>query len=376
MALFTCVVIMAVLVTTSGISLSLALARRAAAKQALEVDHSYLVAEAGVARSLYEMQLNADTGVDGVGNSSGQLAPGAYTTTVAPAFAGPGEYTIQSIGTVQGVRRGISAVVRQQVTNIGLFAANSITMSGGLTDSYNSNLGSYASQVVGTHANPNGTLATNGNISISGSANIWGNATPGPLGIVSGTVSGVHGSTAPAAAPVVVPPYVYAPPIPATGALSVNKTFTSGTYHYTAMTAGGGVTWNFTGDVTIYCDNKFTISGSGIGNVAPGAHVTIHQGTNDFTISGSGVINQDQKPANLTIYSASLTKVTVSGSAAFYGTIRAPNAAMTVSGSGGYYGGMQAKALTISGGATMHYDEALGVAAGGFQLVLKRTFRP
>lgn len=372
-----CLVMMAALVATSGISLTLALARHSAAKRAIESDEANLLAEAGLARGLYELQLGTDFSGDVIGDANGAIGRGTYSATLTPAFAGPGEYTLRSIGTVRGLSRGVSAVVRQASSGVGFFAVNGITMSGGLVDSYNSTAGTYASQVGGGgYANTNGDLASNGNIGLSGSATIWGDATPGPTGLVTGTTSGVQGSTAPAAAPVTLDPYTYAPPIPATGSISSSTTLTSGTYRYTSVTVSAGKVLTFDGDVTLYVDNKFTISGSGYGLLNPGARVTIHQGANDFTISGGGVINQDAAPANLSVFSASTTKVVVSGSAAFFGQIHAPGAAFTVSGGGGYYGSVHAEAMTISGSATMHYDEALGASGSGFEIVVRSTFKP
>jgi hypothetical protein len=46
-------------------------------------------------------------------------------------------------------------------------------------DSYDSTVGTYASQVKGGHAGSKGNLATNGSISASGSGTIFGDATPG-----------------------------------------------------------------------------------------------------------------------------------------------------------------------------------------------------
>jgi hypothetical protein len=364
-------VLMAALAST----LSLALVRSAGAKTAKEVDEAYSIAEAGVARSLYEMQLGIDYGGDGIGNSNGAAGTGTFAANVAPPFAGAGEYTISSISTVRGLRRGVSAIVRRLNNGVGFFANNSITQTGGMIDSYDSSLGTYASQVGALgHAGTGGNIGSNGNIALSGSATIWGNATPGPLSSVTGTVSGVHGSTAPAATPTILAPYVYAPTIPSAGSISGSLNLTSGTYRYTQIAIGGGKVLKFSGNVTLYVDSKLTISGSGYATLAPGAKVTIHHGSNDLTFSGGGVINQDKQPANLKIYSASLTKVTVSGSAEFFGVIHAPHAQFVDSGSAGYFGAISAKSITLSGGGNLHYDAALAGGVPGFQLILRRKF--
>src|SRR5258708_1723299 len=148
-ALFVCVVALFLLLAAVASTLSLALVRKATARTAKEVDESYNVAESGVSRALYEMQVRADFGGGAIGNAVGTVGAGSFVATVAPAFAGPGEYTISSVGTVRGRRRGVSAVVRSAGNGVGFFGDTSISQSGGMIDAYNSTLGTYASQVGG-----------------------------------------------------------------------------------------------------------------------------------------------------------------------------------------------------------------------------------
>jgi hypothetical protein len=59
--------------------------------------------------------------------------------------------------------------------------------------------------------------------------------------------------------------------------------------------------------------------------------------------------------------------VTCSGSAGFFGTLQAPRAPLTAIGGGGIYGSVVAKTLTISGGASLHYDKALAAGTDAYQ---------
>jgi Tfp pilus assembly protein PilX len=371
-ALIVALVTMFLLLMLTCTTTTEALFRQAGAAKSVDTDRAMVLAETALDRALYEMQVNRDYGTDGIGNASGIMSGGAYAATVSPAFAGPGDYTISASGTVHGVTRRITANVTEQVTRTGFVGKNWVTMSGGYVDSYSSNLGTYASQKNGTFAGSNGRLASNGNITLSGSATIHGDATPGPGMTVSGNTTLVSGSTAPASTPAPFAPFVYAPPISASGAFSGTKTFGTGVYRYTQFTVPGGGHVTFTGDVDLYVDGKFTISGSGYGTITSTGRLRIFQGSNDLTFSGGGVINQTQVPDRLQIFSASTTKVVDSGSAAFYGSIYAPNADGTVSGSAGAYGAFQAKSMTISGGANLHYDLALGNGSGHFTLSLVR----
>jgi hypothetical protein len=232
-------------------------------------------------------------------------------------------------------------------------------MSNGLIDTYDSSAGTYASQVVGGHAGSDVRVASNGNITLSGAAAIWGDATPGPSGTVAGAV-GVSGSTAPASAPFPVPTYTYSPTVPASGALTSTTSFASGTYRYTSVALNTGDVATINGNVVWYVDGSFLIAGTGYTSLLPGATLTIHHGSGDFTISGTGVINQGQDPANLSIHSATTSSINVSGSAAFYGQLFAPQATLIASGSAGIYGSARASTLSLSGGMNLHFDRQLG----------------
>jgi hypothetical protein len=358
-----CLLAMFVVLSTGLASLTVLCSRQAAAVRAIEVDQAYLEAEAAADLAIAEVRATDDFAADGIGVVTGTAGRGSFTTTMQPAFAGNGTYTIVATGTVGSTSRTIDVTIVQGGNGLGFAGYNGISMSGGLVDTYDSALGTYASQVVGGHAGNDVTVASNGNISLSGGAQIWGDAKPGPSGTVSGAV-GVHGSSAPASSLITVPTYTYSPPIAAAGAFSGNAAFAAGTYRYTTFTVGNGKHVTFSGDVTLYVDGNFTVFGSGYGTLLPGAHLTIHHGSGSFTISGGGVVNQDQLPSKLTVNSATTSNVTCSGSSAFYGTFNCPQAPLVASGGAGIYGAACAKTMTLSSGMSLHYDRQLGSGSG------------
>jgi hypothetical protein len=80
----------------------------------------------------------------------------------------------------------------------------------------------------------------------------------------------------------------------------------------------------------------------------------------DVTVIGSSYNNQSGRVANVSIIDiGTRNKITDSGSGNFIGTINAPGYDATISGTGSYSGAIIANTLTISGGAGLHYDEAL-----------------
>jgi len=108
-------------------------------------------------------------------------------------------------------------------------------------------------------------------------------------------------------------------------------------------------------------DGDLTVSGSGFIYIAPGGSLKVYvENSSKSVISGGGVANGTGLAANFSyIGLPTNTQLTYSGSAAFIGTVNAPEAAFTVSGSAGMSGAAIVNTFTSSGGASVHYDEGL-----------------
>jgi hypothetical protein len=114
------------------------------------------------------------------------------------------------------------------------------------------------------------------------------------------------------------------------------------------------------GDVTLYVNGNFTTLGSGFVYVAPGASLKLYvAGT--LTVAGTGVINGAGLASKLNIYGlgTATSNWIYSGSSGFIGTVYSPHNNFTFSGSAGAFGSFSANTVTISGGASLHYDETL-----------------
>lgn len=370
-ALFVSLVLMA----SAAAIVTNSLYRQAAERSRIEMDRAVHVAEAGLDVAFYEVQSATDLTNDSIGAASGPVAGGRYVATIVPAYAGPGTYTLTSVGTYGRRRQTVERIVtRPPNSSPGFVGVDQITLTGGASiDSFDSSLGTYASQLSGGHAGAQAGLATNGDVATSGVGKIWGDAHPGPTGAYSGTVA-VSGSTTPASQDVTTTPYTYSPPGVALTAWNGGGTLTAGTYHYTQLTVTGGPVLLVSGDVTIYCDNKFTIGALSSIRMLAGSKLTIHQGANDVTIGGGGILNQNQKASTLAIHSASTTKVVLSGTAAFYGSIDALGADFTSSSAASMYGAAVAKTITLnSATGWLHQDKALDVGGvGGFEIAMER----
>jgi hypothetical protein len=109
--------------------------------------------------------------------------------------------------------------------------------------------------------------------------------------------------------------------------------------------------------VTWYVDNSILVAAGGYSNGSGNA-------------SSVSFIGVAPNSPNSTEVSPAATTFAVTGSGNFVGTIEAPGYAGTISGSGSLAGGIIANTLTISGGASFHYDDALANGIGGTNPVI------
>src|SRR5205085_6979797 len=80
--------------------------------------------------------------------------------------------------------------------------------------------------------------------------------------------------------------------------------------------------------------------------------------------AAGSIVNQSQKPANLSLSSCGTSATAArwalaSGATAGYYTVYAPNHVVYETGGGDYYGAVVAQVYYSSGGGKFHYDEAL-----------------
>lgn len=112
--------------------------------------------------------------------------------------------------------------------------------------------------------------------------------------------------------------------------------------------------------VYIWVTGKLTTSGSGYIKQDPNVQVTWYVG-GQITFSGDSYQNLSGLASNMIVnaYGPVGTNLTISGSSDFTGAINAPNYSTTISGGGSYIGALITNNLTMSGGSSFHYDEAL-----------------
>ena len=236
-----------------------------------------------------------------------------------------------------------------------LFGNDQVTVGNGtvqvMADSYTSDDGGYG----GANVTENADIATNstaaGAVTILPQGEVHGNISVGAgaefpelsvdnNGLVTGTITALDG-------PNVLPSITTIP----AGLTELGDVWPDGSaelvpaegrYHMTDLDIFGSATIVCNGQVIIYIDMA-----------ADGA-------TPDVRIGGSGIVNTSTDPANLIIYCLQdVVSVTISGTAALYGAIYAPNADVVFN-AGEVYGSLVGKTVTMNGAnAHLHSDEAL-----------------
>jgi hypothetical protein len=141
-------------------------------------------------------------------------------------------------------------------------------------------------------------------------------------------------------------------------------------YTCTSLSVGGSGRLNITGPVDIIVTGNTSIGGSGY--IAVGGGTSVDPSLNLYCpgtidLGGSGMVNNTSKPIKANIWGTkpgggTMQSINVGGSAAFYGTVYAPNGNITISGSGGVYGALIGNTVTLSGSGDVHYDVQLGQA--------------
>jgi hypothetical protein len=376
-------------IVVSGLSLSLVL-EGAASKQA----HARLdgtlraleAAETGIARAEAEISSQIDTGTDGIGNLSGSLGGASFQVVATPDAAVSARWVLRSTGTSGLSRRVIETGVERVPTGpwtYGLFAQQSIVLSGGdtSTDSYDSSLGTYASQATsvdaaGAYANSDGSVGTNaGDITLKGGVQVRGDATAGPGFTLDATgVAAVTGTTTP------LEDVVFLPPTP----LSVFQTAESKNDNG-SWTTTGATSWNpATCSLSVSGGNTITLTGStyfftslklsGNSTLQVNGPVKIYV-TGDVDLSGGTVVNTTQRAVNFQLYvhpyavpstftPPATPSVKLSGGNASAYAVYAPAAAVAITGGSNVFGSVIGRTITAAGGSKIHYDAALAEQLG------------
>ena len=305
----------------------------------------------------------------------GQVATPVYMITSMAASA---------TGSTRRMVQAEVALPPAQPFGYGLFATGTscpaITLHGGgntnpFTDSYSSKAGPYGG---GNLSATGGAIGANGGVSLTGHAMVGGNigvqSLPGnPIQVPC--AGGDYTTTGPNAGlynpngagpnpnqitqllqPVVFPTPPDPTPLPTAASPQPGNPGVPGTY--------GDI--NINGQLTlapgVYNIHSLTIGGGGGAlTVNPPGAVVLNfpaASATPVTLSGQAILNSTLIPNDLQINYGGTGTISITGKAASYAIIDAPNAAIKVAGNGDFFGRLVGSTIDYGGNGKFHFDTA------------------
>lgn len=342
--------------------------------------NAQLVAEAGLAEAMLQLTQGNSASM---GSEQNPVDYGSAGFWVTETDLGGGVHSIVATGVENGVGSELEMVVQELSTSFFSWAAfgdEGTTMSSNAqVDSYNSSLGSYASQDVNgsgssSYALTNGNVGSNANVSMDQNAKVWGDLVPGPGGTSTVLGNAVVTGTTTSSPTKVEMPAIDLPSIPSSGSLTVPKNGSlsvgSGDTHFDTFVISSGSTVEVEGPATLVFESFEIGSGAEFVVDATNGEVEIYV-VGDFVMNSNTLIaSTTYTPADVEINLLSdnvidpglevdLDEVDFDSNAKLYGTIYAPSAAIEINSNFELFGSLVARSVHLDSNAKIHFDEAL-----------------
>lgn len=385
-AILPALIVIVMIATLSMIYVQVSLSKNKEQRVSVDSKRAFYMAEAGLAEGFNGLCLGKS------GNVASEDVPaefggGIFWTTAEEV--GSGRVRLQATG-LAGAGRATLAITCErksdEVGSLGFFGGQNITVeAGALIDSYDSRLGTYASQsATAALAFPGARVGGNSDITVEGTISkptlIFGDVNPGPAGTVFKPALGalITGSTAPSVAPATFPA-VKPPVLPLRGNLlvSASHSLAAGAYGLGKVVVAAGKTLTLTGPMVVVADELLLNGGSKLDIDARAGPVKFYV-VNAMKFPSSSLINSvSTDPRQITFQVAGTNRVdidgdgvfdapvSIEGTGAFYGSIYAPSATFELPRGFDIFGSVVADGLTVKAGGKLHYDRAFSNASGG-----------
>lgn len=368
-ALVASVIVISSLMALGFSFVMVALGSSRALDASVEDRRAFYLAEGVMAEALTALRAGA-TGAIGSQDSPARLGNSVCWTEVTDL--GGDRRSLRAIAMQGSGRAALEVVVSVSGGETSLFNAmilsdDKLSIDSNQTiDSYDSSLGTYASQAIHSlggkvYANANGSVASNDDIVVSSNTTIFGDATPGVgdgVSLDSGVV--VTGSTAPTKKPFEMP--VLEPPsLNSMGTLNVSgtQTLVAGSYRYGSLKINSNAKLIVKGPALIVTGQFTTNDKSKIEIDATGGPVTFYNIGNFKYNETTTITTSSGSPADVVFAFDSANKITFPGGITFLGGIYAPRAPVSIDSNSTFYGAIVAKSITMSSGTKFHFDEYL-----------------
>lgn len=358
--------------TVAGLTMyTLGIGFQKEASTAIDNERAFALAEAG----LHEAMVAVRAG--GTGNVGRMAIPayqggGLFWTEATPLANSRTQVVV--IAMAGSGRRAIEAVIDNGQPQQPLFATT-LTSKDVLTvnedvaiDSYDSRVGTYASQATNTtlgvtHANMKGHVRSNSNIMMNARSKVFGDATPGPGHLVSSaTDSYVSGSTMPATEPFAFDP-IQVPVLASLGLLAVpalgTHTLAPGDYAYDSLTIGNAARLKVQGPARIVVKDFSGIKNGRLEIDASGGPVTIFCTGVYFHDKGFEALPSVGSPMALAFMITKPQLVKFPSTTKVRGAYYAPDCDITFTSGCEAWGAFAGNHVSMSSAMRFHYDESL-----------------
>jgi len=372
-AIITVTVILLVVLSMLGILFRVLFTSHAEQVQSRNDLRALYVAESGLGEAYLDIELGG-TGV--VGSQEDPRSFGDATYWVGVENLGFRVYALEGTGVDSGARKRIEVIVREipdgqfQYAAFGkegvLFSASSFV------DSYDSSLGSYASQYESSagYAATHGNVGSDGDIVMRTNSEIWGNATPGPEGqvIFDGPNATVSGTTQPMEDEIVLPP-ITVPAFASEGAIMTRRgdsVVLSGDHHFDGVQVAAGAEVVVQGPARIVFDDFLLDSNSLMTVDASSGPVEIYCTGDVVMRSNSDLVTHTMQPRDVSLLITSnnvdgdpLDTVEFSANSEYVGILYAPNAHVELKARFEVFGTATARSIHLASNSALHYDTNL-----------------
>ncbi len=314
----------------------------------------------------------------------------SFTTTKPPTITATGYAKVPLTSSSVLNRTVVCTTTSDFLFTKGIVAKGVIDMNGNnvQTDSFDSATATGGVYSAGA-AKSGGDVATNAGVANAlnvGQADIYGHGATGPGGSISVGANGGVGERAWVLAnqgkmqpgwttsdmnvsfPDVSAPFSggYSTPAGGTvGTTAYTYVLNSGNYQLSSVSLSGTSKVYVSGAAVWYVTGNFSMSGQSQIILATGASLKLFVAGASTSLGGKGVVNNSGKADNFSYWGLPTnTSLSMSGNAAFIGTIYAPSAAFTLAGGGNtttdFIGASVTGSVRMLGHFNFHYDELLG----------------
>lgn len=304
------------------------------------------------------------------------LGPSGYFVTVSTLD--PRTYSVDSTGVDGTDAHRLQLLLGKEPTGFFQFAAfgskGVILNSNSFVDSYDSEYGSYDSQIKGGNdfAKENGDIGSNADVDMKSNTVVHGDVTPGVEGQVNYLGPGIEisGSTEPLEQPFPMPPIEW-PDASSVASLvgTTDITLGPGVVAYKDVLMKGGSKLTLKGPVTLVVDDFQMLSNSKLVFDPSGGEIELYA-KQDFVLeSNADVQSLSESALDVTLFLGGNNfgtkkapppdKVELGANAHFVGAIYAPNAQFKLASNFDIFGSIMCGYLDLSSFGTIHFDEAL-----------------